>query len=225
MSVKPEASDKDKKQRSSREISVEYTDENEPGIETLSEQDEEDWTNYVLETCSEEFSKLDEKGCNQKKLLELLWDVRIWKETYSPFLSVTSTTLEGVRRLQKELTEAAEKIARLNIAIFQPILSADKHLRHLLDLPKVLRQYVEKSRLLTDGDSNLTPLLDQRAKQLKNLAVCKLIGYVHGETGKWCDKELGKLVAVACSKFVDKPYKEQHKKFRYRYYEKLKSSF
>jgi hypothetical protein len=202
----------------------EFTDENEPWIDALAEQDEEDWTNYLLETCSEEFSTLGEKGCNQKKLLELLWDVRIWKETYSPFLSITSTTLEGVRRLQKELTEAAEKIARLNIAIFQPILSADEHLEHLLDLPKVLRQYVKESRLLTDGDSNLTPLLDQRAEQLKNLAVCKLIGYVHGETGKWCDKELGKLVAAACDKSVDKTY-TAHKKFRQRYYEKLKPSF
>ena len=197
-------------------------EENEPWIETLSEQDEKDWTNYVLETCSEEFSKLEEKGCNQKKLLELLWDVMIWKETYSWALQNSGMTLEGVRRLQKELTEAAEEIVRLNIGIFQPILSADKHLRHLLHLPKFLRQYVQESRLLTDGDSNLTPLLDQRAEQLKNLAVCRLIGYVHGETGKLHDKELGKLVAAACGKSVDKTY-TAHKKVRQRYYEKLKS--
>lgn len=225
MPAKPEASDKMKKQRSSKEISVEFTDENEPWIDALAEQDEEDWTNYLLETCSEEFSKLGEKGCNQKKLLELLWDVMIWEETYSKALPNSGMTLKGVRRLQKKLTEAAEEIVRLNIGIFQPILSADKHLRHLLDLPKFLRQYVKKSRLLTDGDSNLTPLLDQRAEQLKNLAVCRLIGYVHGETGKLHDKELGKLVAVACGKSVDKAYTEQHKKFRQRHYENLKPSF
>ncbi len=61
----------------------EFTDENEPWIDALAEQDEEDWTNYLLETCSKEFSKLGEKGCNQEKLLELLWDVMIWEETYS----------------------------------------------------------------------------------------------------------------------------------------------
>jgi len=241
MPAKSKSKDKAKKQSATRaptskdkkrsKIPIEFVDRNHPWvvknearIDAHAKEDEDNWTKDVLEKCSKEFSKLDEKGCTQKKLLELLWDVRICEETYSSSLPYTSTTLEGVRQLQQELTEATEKIIRLNIGIFGLILSYNKHLRHLRDLPKFLKQYVKESRLLTEGDANnLTPLLDQRAKQLKNVVVCRLIDYVHEQTGKWNDKELGKLVAGACGKSVDKDYAGQHKKFRLRYYEKLKS--
>jgi len=218
---------KDKKRS---KISIEFVDknhpwvvENEARIDAHAKEDEDNWTKDVLEKCSKEFSKLDKKGCNQKKLLELLWHVRICEMAYSASLPNTSMTLEGVRKLQQELTEATEKIIRLNVGIFELILSYNKDWRHLLDLPEFLRQYVKASRLLTEGDANkLTPLLDQRAKQLNNVVVCRLIDYVHEKTGKWCDKELGRLVAAACGKSVDKTY-TAHKKVRQRYYEKLKS--
>ena len=218
---------KDKKQS---EISIEFVDknhpwvvENEARIDAHAKEDEDNWTKDVLEKCSKEFSKLDKKGCNQKQLLELLWNVRICEKAYSSSLPSTSMTLEDVRQLQQELTEATEKIIRLNVGIFHLILSYNKDLRHLLDLPESLRQYVKESRLLTEGHTNLTPLLDQRAKQLKNVVVCRLIDYVHEKTGKWYDRDLGKLVAAACGNSVDQDYTEQHKKVRRRYYGDLKS--
>ena len=146
---------KDKKRS---KIPIEFVDKNHPWlvendawIDAHANEDEDNWTKDVLEKCSKEFSKLDEKSCNQKKLLELLWDVSICEETYSSSLPHTSMTLEGVRQLQQELTEATEKIIRLNIGIFELILSYNKDLRHLLDLPEFLRQYVKESRLLTEG--------------------------------------------------------------------------
>ncbi len=218
---------KDKKQS---KISIEFVDknhpwvvENETWIDDHAKEDEDNWTKDVLEKCSKEFSKLDKKGCNQKKLLELLWDVRICEMAYSSSLPNTSMTLESVRQLQQELTEATEKIIRLNVGIFHLILSYNKDLRHLLDLPEFLRQYVKESRLLTEGHTNLTPLLDQRAKQLNNVVVCRLIDYVHEKTEKWYDRDLGKMVAAACGKSVDQDYTEQHKKVRRRYYGDLKS--
>ncbi len=138
---------KDKKRS---KISIEFMDknhpwmvENEARIDAHAEEDEVNWIKDVLEKCSKEFSKLDKKGCNQKKLLELLWDVRICEMAYSASLPSTSMTLGDVRQLQQELTEATEKIIRLNVGIFHLILSYNKDLRHLLDLPEFLRQYVD----------------------------------------------------------------------------------
>ena len=240
MPVKPEASRKTKKKSATQapaskdkeqsKIPIEFVDknhpwvvENEAQIDAHAEEDEDNWTKDVLEKCSKEFSKLDKKGCNQKNLLELLWDVRICEMAYSASLPSTSMTLGDVRQLQQELTEATEKIIRLNVGIFHLILSYNKDLRHLLDLPEFLRQYVKESRLLTEGHTNLTPLLDQRAKQLNNVVVCRLVDYVHEKTGKWYDRDLGKMVAAACGKSVDQDYKDQHKQVRRRYYADLKS--
>jgi len=241
MSVKPEASHKAKKKSATRaptskdkkrsKIPIEFVDrnhpwvvENEAWIDAHAQEDEDKWTKDVLEKCSKEFLKLGKKGCNQEKLLELLWHVRICEETYSSSLPNTSMTLESVRQLQQELTDATEKIIRLNVGMFELILSYNKDWRHLLDLPESLRQYVKASRLLTEGDANnLTPLLDQRAKQLNNVVVCRLIDYVHEKTGKWYDRDLGKMVAAACGKSVDQDYMEQHKQVRRRHYEDLKS--
>ena len=63
---------KDKKRS---KIPIEFVDKNHPWvvnnaawIDAHAKEDEDKWTNYVLEKCSKEFSKLDEKGCNQKNL-------------------------------------------------------------------------------------------------------------------------------------------------------------
>ena len=207
---------KDKKQNPSQEISVEF----DPEIESLMEKHKQYWIEDIQEECSKEFSKLSKAGCNTNTLLELLWDIKECDSVYR--FGPDFTKLEAVRQLQQEVSKVANKIARLNLGIFALVLFEEKSWRHLFDLPKFLRQYVEASRLLTEGGPNLTPLLDGRVKQLRNLWVCRLIDYVHQQTGRFFDKELGKLVEASRGYPVDTDCTARHKKFRQRYFNKLK---
>jgi len=211
---------KDKEQSPSQEIPVVFEERPDPWIESLMEKDEQYWAEDIQQECAEEFSRLSNVGCNTNKLLELLRNIKECNSVYQfgPYF----TKLEAVRQLQQEVSKVANKIARLNLGIFALVLFEEKSWRHLLDLPKSLKQYGEVSQLLTEGGTNLTPLLDRRVKQLRNLWVCRVIDYVHEQTGRWYDKELGKLVEASRGYPVDTDCTERHKKFRQRYYNKLK---
>ncbi len=211
---------KDKEQSPSKEIPVVFEENPDPWIEFLMEKDEQYWAEDIQQECAEEFSRLSNVGCNTNKLLELLRNIKECNSVYQ--FGPDFTKLEAVRQLQQEVSKVADKITRLNLGIFALVLFEEKSWRHLFDLPKSLKQYGEVSQLLTEGGPNLTPLLDGRVKQLRNLWVCRLIDYVHQQTGKWHDKELGKLVEASRGYPVDTDCTARHKKFRQRYYNKLK---
>ncbi len=215
---------KDKEHSASQELPVVFEEGPDPWIEFLMEKDEQYWAEDIQQECTEEFSKLSNVGCNTNKLLELLRDIKECNSVYQ--FGPDFTKLEGVRQLQQEVSKVADKITHLNLGIFALVLFEEKSWRHLFDLPKFLKQYGDVSRLLTEGGTNLTPLLDGRVKQLRNLWVCRLIGYVYGETGRWFDKELGKLVEASRGYPVDTDCTARrtarHKIFRRRHYNKLK---
>jgi hypothetical protein len=211
---------KDKKQNPSQEIFAEF----DPEIESLMEKHKQYWIEDIQEECSKEFPKLSKAGCNTNTLLELLWDIKECDSVYR--FGPDFTKIEAVRRLQQEMSKVANKIARLNLGIFALVLFEEKSWRHLLDLPQSLTQYGEVSQLLTEGGTDLTPLSDRRVKQFRNLRVCRVIDYVHEQTGRWYDKELGKLVEASRGYPVDTDCTERHtarhKKFRQRHHKKLK---
>ena len=211
---------KDKKQSPSKEIPVVFKERSDPWIEFLMEKDEQYWAEDIQQECTEEFSRLSNVGCNTNKLLELLRNIKECNSVYQ--FGPDFTKLEAVRQLQQEVSKVADKITRLNLGIFALVLFEEKSWRHLFDLPKSLKQYGEVSQLLTEGGPNLTPLLDGRVKQLRNLGVCRLIDYVHEQTGRCFDKELGKLVEASRGYPVDTDCTARHKKFRQRYYNQLK---
>ena len=187
-------------------------------VEELFRKEKEDWTMCMQQDCSEELSKLSAKGCNEEQLLSLLWDVYQVNNAAWDASVLLGVTLEETRNLREQILGLAERIKRLNATFGRLFL-----VPHLLKLPKLLHQYHEATHLLTEK-SELKAFLDSRGTpQFYRLAVCRLINYVYDQTERYYDKDLGKLVPAACGYDIDRDYREQHKKFRQRHYEKLKS--
>ena len=200
----------------------------------------DDFVLLLKDFCGDELSKLCHKGCKEEELVSHLWDIHLWEmRDYS--VQLTGATIRMVRKLQRDIKDVAFRIDQLNESTFGILLSEDKNLKTLLQLPAQLRKYLETSEILTQktrtiGGQQFSALADDRAKLIYQLSVCRFIHYVRRKTRRYFDREVGKLVAYATnSLFVldknkktlrpsDADYAGRQKSFRRRYYEKLKSS-
>ncbi len=190
--------------------------------------------------CGDELSKLCLKGCNKEELVSHLWEIHLWEmRDYSVRLS--GATIKKVRKLQRDIKDVAFRIDQLNESPFGNLLSRDKKLEALLQLPARLRKYLETSEILTQktrtiGGQQFSALADDRAKLIYQLLVCRFIHYVRRKTRRYYDREVGKLVEYAKDRLFgldknkktlrpsDADYAGRQKTFRYRYYEDLKSN-
>ena len=188
--------------------------------------------------CGDELSKLCLKGCNEEELVSHLWDIHLWEmRDYS--VRLTGATIKKVRKLQRDIKDVAFRIDQLNESTFGILLSEDKNLKALLQLPVQLRKYLETSEILTQktrtkGGKQFSALADDRAKFIYQLLVCRFIHYIHQKTRRYYDREVGKLVEYAKDRlFVldkakktlrpsDADYAGRQKTFRSRYYQDLK---
>ncbi len=200
----------------------------------------DDFVLVLKDFCGDELSKLCLKGCNKEELVSHLWEIHLWEmRDYS--VRLTGATIKKVQKLQRDIKDVAFRIDQLNESPFGNLLSRDKKLEALLQLPARLRKYLETSEILTQetrtiGGQQFSALADDRAKLIYHLSVCRFIHYVRRKTRRYYDREVGKLVAYATDRLLvldqnkktlrpsDADYAGRQKTFRHRYYEGLKSN-
>ena len=198
----------------------------------------DDFVLVLKDFCGDELSKLCLKGCKEEELVSHLWEIHLW-EMRDFSVRLTGATIKKVRKLQRDIKDVAFRIDQLNESPFGILLSKNKKLEALLQLPAQLRKYLETSEILTQetrtkGGKQFSALADDRAKLIYQLSVCRFIQYIRRKTRRYYDREVGKLVAYAKDRlFVldkakktlrpsDADYAGRQKIFRYRYYEDLK---
>ncbi len=200
----------------------------------------DDFVLVLKEFCGDELSKLCLKGCNKEELVSHLWEIHLWEmRDYS--VRLTGATIKKVGKLQQDIKDVAFRIDQLNESTFGILLSEDKNLKTLLQLPAQLHNYLETSEILTQktrtiGGQQFSALADDRAKLISRLSVCRFIHYIHRKTRRYYDREVGKLVAYATNRLLvldknkkplrpsDADHAGRQKTFPHRYYKDLKSS-
>ncbi len=200
----------------------------------------DDFVLLLKDFCGDELSKLCDKGCKEEELVSHVWEIQLWEERdYS--VRLTGATIKKVRKLQRDIKDVAFKIDQLNESPFGILLSEDRDLKVLLQLPEQLYKYLETSEILTQktrtiGGQQFSALADDRAKFIYQLLACRFIHYVHQKTRRYYDREVGKLVAYATGRLLildknkktlrpsDADHAGRQKTFRHRYYEDLKSN-
>ena len=188
--------------------------------------------------CGDELSKLCLKGCNEGELVSHLWEIHLW-EMRDFSVRLSGAAIKKVRKLQRDIKDVAFRIDQLNESPFGILLSEDKNLKALLQLPAQLRKYLETSEILTQktrtiGGQQFSALADDRAKLIYQLLVCRFIHYIHQKTRWYYDREVGKLVEYVTDNLLvldqnkktlrpsDADYAGRQKTFRHRYYKDLK---
>jgi len=200
----------------------------------------DDFVLVLKDFCGDELSKLCLKGCKEEELVSHLWEIHLWEmRDYS--VRLTGATIRKVRKLQRDIKDVAFRMDQLNESPFGNLLSEDKNLKALLQLPAQLRKYLKTSEILTQkthtiGGQQFSALADDRAKLIYQLSVCRVIHYIHRKTRRYYDREVGKLVAYATDRLLvldknkktlcpsDADYAGRQRIFRHRYYEDLKSN-
>ena len=97
------------------------------------------------------------------------------------------------------------------IVAFEMLLS----LRHLMK---------ERICLGSNSSRGMPPLVDANAKTLYRIRVCRLMTYIHEQTGRWYDAEVERLIAFAQHPGEGEPVVKDRgrlKVFRSRHYKKL----
>ena len=198
----------------------------------------DDFVLVLKDFCGDELSKLCLKGCKEGELVSHLWEIHLW-EMRDFSVRLSGATIRKVRKLQRDIKDVAFRIDQLNESPFGILLSEDRKLKDLLQLPAQLRKYLETSEILTQntrtiGGQQFSALADDRAKLIYQLSVCRFIHYIRRKTRRYYDREVGKLVAYAKDRlFVldqnkktlrpsDADYAGRQKTFRSRYYKDLK---
>ena len=98
----------------------------------------------------------------------------------------------------------------------------DESICRFLKLTDHLEEFAWICGGLLHPGQNLPDFVNYNTETMRNLFVCRLVRYVRQRTGKWHDREVGKLVAVARGKPSSGDYRGEQKTRRNRYYADLK---
>ncbi len=180
-----------------------------PDIEEQRENFREDITRH----CRSELDCLKAKGCDEDRLLDLLWQVNhhnyraayeaLVFDSHGSLHQSFDATLKNVRKLVDEITQIALNVRGVNVSVIGPLTGEEHSLRDFFGLPDRLEKYAEVcSRLVAKGKDR-SALLDSNADTIRRWLDCRVIEYVRKSTegnrddAEWFYCEIAALVAAA----------------------------